>query len=99
MEGSRKETQKLPRFLLCLEVIVFLFKSYNLCKYEFRFKSSSFSFETFVYQSCKWLSFDLTLQARTHVRSMATATDYIVGIDLGTTTSCVSIMEVIDDSL
>ena len=26
---------------------------------------------------------------------MATATDYIVGIDLGTTTSCVSIMEVL----
>ena len=25
---------------------------------------------------------------------MATATDYIVGIDLGTTTSCVAIMEV-----
>ena len=29
---------------------------------------------------------------------MATATDYIVGIDLGTTTSCVAIMEVSDGS-
>lgn len=28
------------------------------------------------------------------MRTMATATDYIVGIDLGTTTSCVAIMEV-----
>ncbi|KAK8793573.1 chaperone DNAk [Blastocystis sp. subtype 4] len=31
--------------------------------------------------------------AKTHIRTMATATDYIVGIDLGTTTSCVAIME------